>query len=107
MTLSGYFFLMEYATILPGVPELNEETDPVISHLIDIRSRSLVEGDTEAIIEELQWYKSLRDSAESIPDEDQITWKELHRRYQNLGDDQIEDLIHKLAETENGDFINQ
>lgn len=98
---------MEYETILPGVPELNEETDPVIQHLIDIRSRALVDGDIEAIIEELKWYQGLRDAAESIPDEDQITWKELHRRYQDLGDDQISELIHKLEESEQGDYINQ
>lgn len=97
---------MIYETILPGVPEINQESDPVIQHLIDIRSRSLETGDIEAVIEELRWYKNLRDSAESIPNEDQITWKELHRRYQDLSDDQIEDLIHKLEGSENGDFIN-
>ncbi len=98
---------MIYGTILSGTPEINEEQDPVIQHLIDIRSRSLVEGDIEAIIEELNWYKSLRDAGESIPEEDRITWKEIHRRYGTLSDDQIEELIHKLSESENGDYINQ
>lgn len=98
---------MIYETILPGTPELNEETDPVIGALIDIRSRSLVEGDIEAIIEELRWYQNLRDAAESIYGEDQIVWKEIHRKYQHLSDEQIEDLIHKLEESETGDYINQ
>jgi hypothetical protein len=98
---------MEYATIIPGLPELNEEADPVISHLIDIRSNAIETGDIEAVIEELKWYRGLRDTAESISDEDRVTWKELHHRYQDLSDDQISNLIHKLDESENGDYINQ
>lgn len=94
-------------TILPGTPEIYNDQDPVLSHLIEIRTRAVDRGDIEAVIEELHWYKSLRDNAESIDSEDQIVWKQLHRRYRDLSDDQIDDLVHKLAESENGDYLNQ
>ena len=84
-----------------------ESQDPVLDHLIELRSRLLTAGDVEATVEELKWYMGLRDSAESISDEDQIVWKQVHRTYQDLSDDQITDLIHKLEETEFGDYINQ
>ena len=93
-------------TILPGRREISED-DPVIAHLIDLRTRLTTQGDKEEAIEELRWYVGLRDRAESIPDEDQIVWKELHRTYGKLSDDQINDLIHRLDESEMGDFINQ
>jgi hypothetical protein len=98
---------MTYETILPGTPELNQESDPVLEALIDIRQGGLVDGDVEATIEELRWYKNLRDAAESIGEDDRVTWRELHHKYQKLSDDQIEELIHKLEESENGDYINQ
>src|SRR5581483_12108432 len=98
---------MPLETSLPDTPEIYANTDPVTEHLIEIRTRFVDRGDIEGIVEELRWYKSLRDNAESIGDEDQIVWKQLHRTYGNLSDDQIEDLVHKLDESENGDYINQ
>jgi arsenate reductase-like glutaredoxin family protein len=94
-------------TILPGRPEIYQEEDPVIQHLIDIRTRTPIREDIEAIIEELKWYMSSRDNAESILEEDRINWKELHRTYQDLSDDQILELINQLENSQNGDFINQ
>ena len=97
---------MPLKTILPGEPEISED-DPVIAHLINLRSRLITQEDKEATIEELKWYLDLRDRAESIPDEDQIVWEELDRTYGKLSDEQIADLIHRLDESEVGDFINQ
>lgn len=98
---------MEIETILPGTPEMFQDSNPVIDHLIELRTRLLTQGDFEAVIEELKWYQGLRDSAESIDNDDRLVWKELHQRYQDLSDDQIGELIHKLEESENGDYINQ
>jgi hypothetical protein len=95
------------STILPGTPEIFEDENPVIQKLIDIRSRSPLPEDREEIIEELRWYQALRDNAESIPEEDRINWKNIHREFKNLSDDQIVELIHLLEESENGDYINQ
>ena len=97
---------MPLETILPGQTELGED-DPVNSHLIDLRTRLTTRENIEAIIEELKWYLDLRDRAESVPDDGQIVWKELHRTYGNLSDDQISNLIHRLDESETGDYINQ
>lgn len=97
---------MQMETILPGTPEIYQD-DAVNDHLIEIRTRAVEPSDVGAIIEELKWYQSLRDNAESIPQEDRILWKELHRRYQELSDDQITELVHKLEESGNGDYINQ
>lgn len=98
---------MSMTTILEGRPEIYEDQDPVVQHLIEIRTRWVQESDVEAVLAELKWYQSLRDAAESINDEDRITWKELHRRYQDLSDDQITELTHKLSESQNGNYINQ
>ena len=98
---------MSMETILPGSPEIFQENDPVTNHLIELRTRALTQGDMEAVIEELKWYMGLRDSAESINSEDQIVWKQLHRTYRDLSDDQISELVQRLEQSEFGDFINQ
>ncbi|HEX5430219.1 MAG TPA: hypothetical protein VFX17_04050 [Patescibacteria group bacterium] len=94
-------------TILPGVPEINESSDPVLDHLVELRTRLITQGDVESTIEELRWYMGLRDSAESIQPEDRIVWKQLHGVYQDLSDEQILRLINELDKTESGDYINQ
>jgi hypothetical protein len=98
---------MIYETILPGSTGTHSEEDPVINHLIELRSRLLTQEDVEATMDELRWYLDLRDHAESIPSEDHIVWKELHRTYGKLSDDQIIELISRLEQTEFGDYINQ
>lgn len=98
---------MHMETILPGTPEIYQNDDPVTDHLIELRLRLVTQGDVEATIEELNWYRSLRDGAQSIGEDDRLVWLELHRRYHGLSDDQIDDLVHKLQESEFGDYINQ
>jgi hypothetical protein len=98
---------MYMETILPGMKEVFQDYDPVIEKLIEIRANSLTMGDIEATMEDLKWYRQLRDSGESIPDEDRVHWQELDLEYRHMSDEQITSLVSQLEKSENGDFINQ
>jgi hypothetical protein len=100
---------MTLETILPGDKEIPDDDDnnPVIADLIEIKRQALVDGDIEAVIAELAEFRQMRDAAESITEEERTIWRELNHKYGKLSDDQITELIHDLENAENGDFINQ